>query len=169
MNENEMKYLRNKLTLVAMIPKPASLASCVVTAIRTDVLSACMDQFQGLQVSIQGITRFPFAAGLQVRNFGLFQEMIKTQKIMSPAFSVGDCSLRLSVYQSAVSGADYLSMCLESKDTDKAGNAERSCWCLFRMSVLAQAQGGRHMHRDSYGRFAADSKTGDNTRSVSCV
>ena len=24
------------------------------------------------------------------------------------------------------------------------------------------------MHRDSYGRFAADSKTGDNTRSVSC-
>ena len=99
-----------------------------------------------------------------MRNFGLFQEMIKTQKIMSPAFSVGECSLRLSVYQSAVSGADYLSMCLESKDTDKAGNAERSCWCLFRMSVLAQIQGGRHMHRDSYGRFAADSKTGDNTR-----
>ena len=100
----------------------------------------------------------------QVCNFGLFRDMIKTQKIMSPAFSAGECSLRLSVYQSAVSGTDYLSMCLESKDTDKTGNAERSCWCLFRMSVLTQIQGGRHMHRDSYGRFAADSKTGDNTR-----
>jgi hypothetical protein len=100
----------------------------------------------------------------QVCNFGLFRDMIKTQKIMSPAFSAGECSLRLSVYQSAVSGTDYLSMCLESKDTDKTGNAERSCWCLFRMSVLTQVQGGRHMHRDSYGRFAADSKTGDNTR-----
>lgn len=30
------------------------------------------------------------------------------------------------------------------------------------MSVLNQA-GGKHMHRDSYGRFAADSKSGDNT------
>ena len=84
---------------------------------------------------------------------------------MSPAFSAGECSLRLSVYQSVVNGTDYLSMCLESKDTDKTGNAERSCWCLFRMSVMTQAQKGRHMHRDSYGRFAADSKTGDNTRS----
>ena len=103
-------------------------------------------------------------SSLQVRNFGLFRDMIKTQKIMSPAFSAGECSLRLSVYQSAVNSTDYLSMCLESKDTDKTGNAERSCWCLFRMSVMTQAQKGRHMHRDSYGRFAADSKTGDNTR-----
>jgi len=51
---------------------------------------------------------------------------------------------------------------LESKDTDKSGSSERSCWLLFRMSVLNQA-GGKHMHRDSYGRFAADSKSGDNT------
>lgn len=101
---------------------------------------------------------------LQVCNFGLFREMIKTQKIMSPAFTAGECNLRLSVYQSAVGGTEFLSMCLESKDTDKSGGNERSCWCLFRMSVLSQIQGGRHMHRDSYGRFAADSKTGDNTR-----
>ena len=40
--------------------------------------------------------------------------MIKTQKIMSPAFPAGECSLRLSVYQSTVAGADFLSLCLES-------------------------------------------------------
>jgi hypothetical protein len=34
-----------------------------------------------------------------VRNFSLFREMIKTQKIMSPAFPAGECKLRLSVYQ----------------------------------------------------------------------
>ncbi|XP_043699608.1 uncharacterized protein LOC122650289 isoform X2 [Telopea speciosissima] len=37
------------------------------------------------------------------------------------------------------------------------------CWCLFRMSVLNQKPGLNHMHRDSYGRFAADNKSGDNT------
>ncbi|KAK1292495.1 hypothetical protein QJS10_CPB17g02403 [Acorus calamus] len=136
----------------------------------------------------------------RVRNFSLFRDMIKTQKIMSPLFPAGDCNLRISVYQSSVSGVDYLSMCLESKDTDKAsassstgsggggtgggGNAsnggggasagavvvvlppaaERSCWCLFRMSAMNQMPGaGAHVHRDSYGRFAADSKSGDNT------
>lgn len=31
------------------------------------------------------------------------------------------------------------------------------------MSVLNQLPGAKHMHRDSYGRFAADSKSGDNT------
>ena len=50
-----------------------------------------------------------------VRNLALFREMIKTQKIMSPAFPAGECSLRLSVYQSTVAGADFLSLCLESK------------------------------------------------------
>ncbi|KAK1269842.1 hypothetical protein QJS04_geneDACA006424 [Acorus gramineus] len=136
----------------------------------------------------------------RVRNFSLFRDMMKTQKIMSPLFPAGDCNLRISVYQSSVSGVDYLSMCLESKDTDKAsassstgsggggtgggGNAanggggasagavvvvlppaaERSCWCLFRMSAMNQMPGaGAHVHRDSYGRFAADSKSGDNT------
>ena len=99
----------------------------------------------------------------KVHNLSLFKEMIKTQKIMSPVFPAGECNLRLSVYQSSVGGTDYLSMCLESKDTDKAAAPERSCWCLFRMSVLNQRTGGNHVHRDSYGRFAADNKSGDNT------
>ncbi|XP_058112078.1 uncharacterized protein LOC131255390 [Magnolia sinica] len=101
----------------------------------------------------------------KVHNFSLFKEMIKTQKIMSPVFPAGECNLRISVYQSSVSGIDYLSMCLESKDTDKSSSVvpDRSCWCLFRMSVLNQQHGLNHMHRDSYGRFAADNKSGDNT------
>ncbi|XP_065850485.1 uncharacterized protein [Euphorbia lathyris] len=99
----------------------------------------------------------------KVHNFSLFKEMIKTQKIMSPVFPAGECNLRISVYQSSVNGQDYLSMCLESKDTEKIVVSDRSCWCLFRMSVLNQKPGSNHMHRDSYGRFAADNKTGDNT------
>ncbi|KAK8936233.1 hypothetical protein KSP39_PZI013482 [Platanthera zijinensis] len=100
----------------------------------------------------------------KVHNFSLFRDMIKTQKIMSPVFPAGDCNLRISVYQSSVSGIDHLSMCLESKDTDKTLLPDRSCWCLFRMSVLSQrTTGTNHAHRDSYGRFAADSKGGDNT------
>ncbi|GMY29268.1 Ubiquitin carboxyl-terminal hydrolase 13 [Fagus crenata] len=100
----------------------------------------------------------------KVHNFSLFKEMIKTQKIMSPVFPAGECNLRISVYQSSVNGVDYLSMCLESKDTEKTVIlSDRSCWCLFRMSVLNQKPGSNHMHRDSYGRFAADNKSGDNT------
>nr|XP_016479942.1 PREDICTED: uncharacterized protein LOC107801171 isoform X2 [Nicotiana tabacum] len=99
----------------------------------------------------------------KVHNFSLFKEMIKTQKIMSPIFPAGECNLRISVYQSAVNGVEYLSMCLESKDTEKTLISDRSCWCLFRMSVLNQKAGFNHMHRDSYGRFAADNKSGDNT------
>ncbi|PWA52949.1 TRAF-like family protein [Artemisia annua] len=102
----------------------------------------------------------------KVFNFSLFREMIKTQKIMSPVFPAGECNLRISIYQSSVNGVDYLSMCLESKDTEKTvgGNvSDRSCWCLFRMSVLNQKAGMNHMHRDTYGRFAADNKSGDNT------
>ncbi|TYH69524.1 hypothetical protein ES332_D05G062500v1 [Gossypium tomentosum] len=99
----------------------------------------------------------------KVHNFSLFKEMIKTQKIMSPVFPAGECNLRISVYQSSVNGQEYLSMCLESKDTDKTVASDRSCWCLFRMSTLNQKPGSNHMHRDSYGRFAADNKSGDNT------
>ncbi|KAJ6834290.1 uncharacterized protein M6B38_335460 [Iris pallida] len=104
----------------------------------------------------------------KVHNFTHFRDMIRTQKIMSPVFPAGDCNLRISVYQSSVSGADHLSMCLESKDTDKTtstASSDRTCWCLFRMSVLNQrpAGGAAHVHRDSYGRFAADNKGGDNT------
>ena len=100
----------------------------------------------------------------KVHNFSLFKEMIKTQKIMSPVFPAGECNLRISVYQSSVNGVEYLSMCLESKDTEKTVLlSDRSCWCLFRMSVLNQKPGSNHTHRDSYGRFAADNKSGDNT------
>ncbi|XP_075506249.1 LOW QUALITY PROTEIN: uncharacterized protein LOC142543108 [Primulina tabacum] len=102
----------------------------------------------------------------KVHNFSLFKDMIKTQKIMSPVFPAGECNLRISVYQSVVNGVEYLSMCLESKDTEKNSMvSDRSCWCLFRMSVLNQKVGGgtNHVHRDSYGRFAADNKSGDNT------
>ncbi|XP_004292979.1 PREDICTED: uncharacterized protein LOC101294045 [Fragaria vesca subsp. vesca] len=100
----------------------------------------------------------------KVHNFSLFRDMIKTQKVMSPVFPAGECNLRISVYQSTVNAVEYLSMCLESKDTDKSVVlSDRSCWCLFRMSVLNQKPGSNHMHRDSYGRFAADNKSGDNT------
>ncbi|VFQ82358.1 unnamed protein product [Cuscuta campestris] len=99
----------------------------------------------------------------KVHNFSLFKEMIKTQKIMSPVFPAGECNLRISVYQSSVNGVEHLSMCLESKDTEKTLVSDRSCWCLFRMSVLNQKPGMNHVHRDSYGRFAADNKSGDNT------
>ncbi|KAL3655838.1 hypothetical protein CASFOL_000234 [Castilleja foliolosa] len=102
----------------------------------------------------------------KVHNFSLFKEMVKTQKIMSPIFQAGECNLRISVYQSVVNGVEYLSMCLESKDTEKnLLIPDRSCWCLFRMSVLNQkpGNGSNHVHRDSYGRFAADNKSGDNT------
>ncbi|KAK4853811.1 hypothetical protein QYF36_015009 [Acer negundo] len=86
----------------------------------------------------------------KVHNFSLFKEMIKTQKIMSPVFPAGECNLRISVYQSSVNGHEYLSMCLESKDMEKTVISDRSCWCLFRMSVLNQKPGSNHMHRDSY-------------------
>nr|CAB3450363.1 unnamed protein product [Digitaria exilis] len=118
----------------------------------------------------------------KVLNFSLFREMIRTQKIMSPAFfpaaaSAGgsDCGLRISIYQSNVSGADHLSVCLESKEPvvqvasgssasalpqSGAGSGvpdgDRGCWCLFRISVLNQRSGGSHVHKDSYGRFGAD-------------
>ncbi|CAN8284245.1 unnamed protein product [Cochlearia groenlandica] len=99
----------------------------------------------------------------KVNNFSLFKEMIKTQKIMSPVFPAGECNLRISVYQSVVNSQEYISMCLESKETEKSVVPERSCWCLFRMSALNQKPGCTHMHRDSYGRFSADNKSGDNT------
>ncbi|CAL5057168.1 unnamed protein product [Urochloa decumbens] len=118
----------------------------------------------------------------KVLNFAIFREMIRTQKIMSPAFfpaaaSAGgcDCGLRISIYQSNVSGADHLSVCLESKETvvqvasgssasalpqSSAGSGvpdgDRGCWCLFRISILNQRSGGSHIHKDSYGRFGAD-------------
>jgi hypothetical protein len=101
----------------------------------------------------------------RVRNFSAFQPLLRTQKIMSPAFPAGDCALRMSVYQSTVAGVDYLSLCLESKDTERSSGAvDRTAWCLFRLAVQPQSEdGGKTVHRDSYGRFASDSRGGDNT------
>ncbi|KAK6162064.1 hypothetical protein DH2020_001905 [Rehmannia glutinosa] len=99
-------------------------------------------------------------------DFASLNSLLDPKKIMSPVFPAGDCNLRISVYQSVVNGVEYLSMCLESKDTEKNPlMSDRSCWCLFRMSVLNQkpGNGSNHVHRDSYGRFAADNKSGDNT------
>lgn len=125
----------------------------------------------------------------RVRNFDAFAALLRTQKIMSPGFPAGDCMLRLSVYQSTVSGADQLSLCLESKDTERAapaGAPDRTAWCLFRLAVHSQLEAGAgggsgggsavvvarsgggggapgQVHRDSYGRFAGDARSGDNT------
>ena len=119
----------------------------------------------------------------EVDNFSEFREMIKTQKVMSPSFPAGDCNFRLSVYQSQVHGAECLSMCLESKESDQSAagapsggaskvggdptsgvmNHERSCWLLFRMTVVNAHDPRRCVHRDSYGRFASDASGGDNT------
>lgn len=45
-------------------------------------------------------------------------------------------------------------MCLESKDTDKTGPAERTCWCLFRLAVTSQAEdsGGRQVRLPKEGK-----------------
>ena len=99
----------------------------------------------------------------KVQNFSVFQPLLRTQKIMSPAFPAGECALRMSVYQSSVGGMDYLSLCLESKDTERTGSPDRTCWCLFRLAVQPQNEAGRTVHRDSYGRFACDGRSGDNT------
>lgn len=52
-------------------------------------------------------------------------------------------------------------MCLQ--DTDSAGGAdqERTCWCLFRLSVVSQKEGGKNFQRESYGRFSTDLKQTD--------
>ena len=71
----------------------------------------CLTFFKSLMCPVHCSGKFVWT----VRNLALFREMIKTQKIMSPAFPAGECSLRLSVYQSTVAGADFLSLCLESK------------------------------------------------------
>lgn len=100
----------------------------------------------------------------RVHNISMFMEVMSLQKIMSPVFPAGDCLLRLSVYQSIVGDTDYLSMCLETKDSEKGSVSDKSCWCLFRMSVQSHREkGGQHMQRDSYGRFATDARTGDTT------
>ncbi|CAE6008488.1 unnamed protein product [Arabidopsis arenosa] len=99
----------------------------------------------------------------RVNNFSLFKEMMKSQKITSPVFVAGECYLRIGVYQSVVNEQEYLSMCLDSSDTEKTVLSDKSSWCLFSMSALNQKPGCTHMNKESYGRFAADNRSGDNT------
>ncbi len=49
------------------------------------------------------------------------------------------------------------------QDTDSSGGAdtERTCWCLFRLTVMSQKEGGKHFNRESYGRFSTDLKQTD--------
>ncbi|KAE8678685.1 hypothetical protein F3Y22_tig00111402pilonHSYRG00101 [Hibiscus syriacus] len=97
--------------------------------------------------------------------------MISSSVVSSPVSDVlsgkfiwkGSIILGLACIKAWLMGRSYLSMCLESKDTEKMVASDRSCWCLFRMSVLNQKPGSNPMHKDSYGRFAADNKSGDNT------
>ncbi|KAG7572172.1 TRAF-like [Arabidopsis suecica] len=98
----------------------------------------------------------------RVNNFSLFKEMMKSQKITSPVFPAGDSYLRICVYLSVVNEQEYLSMFLDSSDTEKTVLSDKSSWCLFSMSAY-QKPGCTHMNRESYGRFAADNKSGDNT------
>ena len=71
----------------------------------------------------------------RMSNFGLFRDMIRVQKIMSPPFSAGDCSLRISVYQSTVGGKEHLSLCLESK-VGKSSTHLKECICMHHWSCL---------------------------------
>ena len=45
-----------------------------------------------------------------VHNFTAFQPLLRTQKIMSPAFPAGDIMLRVSVYISSLPDGDWLSL-----------------------------------------------------------
>ena len=71
----------------------------------------------------------------RMSNFGLFRDMIRVQKIMSPPFSAGDCSLRISVYQSTVGGKEHLSLCLESKVGNFSASTLESI-CVHHQSCL---------------------------------
>lgn len=55
------------------------------------------------------------------------------------------------------------SIVMAEQDTESSGatESERTCWCLFRLSVLSQKEGGKHFNRESYGRFSTDLKQTD--------
>ncbi|XP_022729174.1 uncharacterized protein LOC111284647 isoform X2 [Durio zibethinus] len=102
----------------------------------------------------------------KVKNFSLFKEMIKTQKIVSPDFQVGEVVVHIKVYKTKVNGVGCLSLFLEASEAHKCAKCatpDKSSWCLFRISVLNQRPGLNHMHRDSYGRFNEENSNGDDT------
>ena len=93
----------------------------------------------------------------RLNNFFVFKDIFKTQKLVSPYFQVGECSVQICIYRSYVNRIEYLSMCLEGKEY----TAERNCWCLFRVSVLNQKPGLNQFYKESYGRFDPDTNGRD--------
>ncbi|XP_061964039.1 uncharacterized protein LOC133688545 isoform X2 [Populus nigra] len=94
-----------------------------------------------------------------IRNYGLLKQMVKTQKIMSSAFRVWEAYLGVNLSKSMVNGAENLSLFLEIKDIEKNPVIDRTCWCLFRISVLSQKPGVSHVSREYYGRFGEGGDT----------
>ena len=93
----------------------------------------------------------------RLKNFVVFKDIFKTQKLVSPAFQVGECSVRICIYRSWINGVEYLSMSLEGREF----TPDRNCWCLFRVSVLNQKPGLNQFYKESYGRFGLDTNGGD--------
>lgn len=93
----------------------------------------------------------------KLNNFVVFKDIFKNQKIISPAFQVGEFGVQICIYRSWINGVEYLSMCLEGRDFLQ----DRNCWCIFRVSVLNQKQGLNQFYKESYGRFGPDIEGGD--------
>lgn len=103
----------------------------------------------------------------KVKNFSLFMEMIKTQKLFSSVFQIGEVEVHVNVHKTKVNEVEHLSLSLEVDDFEahkcaRCATLGRSSWCLFRISVLNQRPALDHMHRDSFGRFNWVSSNGDN-------
>lgn len=88
-----------------------------------------------------------------INNIGIFKEVLRTHKLTSPNFTVEKRNLRVVAYQTKINGVEYLSIGVDGKDNEKLASFEdRSCWCMFKVSVLNQKSGCDSIHRDNYGR-----------------
>ena len=114
-----------------------------------------------------------------VENLRHFAVMLKTQKVMSPSFVVGDCAFRLSAYQSAVKrsarggknaedgstedgatedgSTECLSLCLESKEIDTI-SGDKVGALSARTAALGAGAGGAGQARVS--KVAGDAALG---------
>ena len=100
-----------------------------------------------------------------VENLRHFAVMLKTQKVMSPSFVVGDCAFRISAYQSAVKrsargggkdagdgaaedqsdgATECLSLCLESKEIDTISGDKVGALSARTAALGAGAGGASH-------------------------
>ncbi|KAJ6992560.1 uncharacterized protein [Populus alba] len=111
------------------------------------------DRSEGMSYALNGKVTW------SIRNYGLLRQMVKTQKIISSAFRVWEAYLGVNLSKSMVNGAENLSLFLEIKDIEKNPVIDRSCWCLFRISVLSQKPGVSHVSREYYGRFGGGGDT----------